>query len=232
MLLMLANVLDVPLRERNALLLAAGFAPICGETGLDDRRMSNVRSAVEIVLKTTSRSAYAHDRHWNIVMANSAFIKFLTIILGHAPHGLEPLKVARAPRLNVFRLVFDPGSVRKVIVNWETPAKSMLNEAWRRLAWARDEALKNLINEILNYPGVPSALARTRPRARARFDSGDGIESGGHQLPDVQHRHHPRHIQRCNSASPSYRGVLSGRPPNRGAPVIPIVGSESRIDQP
>jgi hypothetical protein len=157
MLLMLANVLDVPLRERNALLLAAGFAPIYGETGLDDQRMSNVRTAVEIILKNNEpRSAYAHDRHWNIVMANKAFIKFLTIILGYTPNGLEPLQIARAPRLNVLRLVFDPCSVRKAIVNWETVAKSLLNEAWRRLAWARDEALKNLIDEILNYPGVPA----------------------------------------------------------------------------
>jgi transcriptional regulator with XRE-family HTH domain len=157
MLMTLANVLDVPLRERNFLLLAAGFAPIYGETGLDDPRMARVRTAIEIILKNNEpRSAYAHDRHWNIVMANQAFIKFLTIILGRPPAGLEPLRVASAPRLNVLRLVFDPGSVRKVIVNWETVAKSLLNEAYRRLAWARDDTLKNLIDEMLSYPGVPA----------------------------------------------------------------------------
>jgi transcriptional regulator with XRE-family HTH domain len=157
MLMTLANVLDVPLRERNFLLLAAGFAPIYGETGLDDPRMARVRTAIEIILKNNEpRSAYAHDRHWNIVMANQAFIKFLTIILGRPPAGLEPLRVASAPRLNVLRLVFDPGSVRKVIVNWEMVAKSLLNEANRRLAWARDEMLKNLIDEMLSYPGVPA----------------------------------------------------------------------------
>jgi transcriptional regulator with XRE-family HTH domain len=157
MLMTLANVLDVPLRERNFLLLAAGFAPIYGETGLDDPRMARVRTAIEIILKNNEpRSAYAHDRHWNIVMANQAFIKFLTIILGRPPAGLEPLRVASAPRLNVLRLVFDPGSMRKVIVNWETVAKSLLNEAYRRLAWARDDTLKNLIDEMLSYPGVPA----------------------------------------------------------------------------
>jgi transcriptional regulator with XRE-family HTH domain len=156
MLLTLANVLDVPLRERNLLLLAAGLAPIYSETGLDDPRMGPVRTAVEIILKNNEpRSAYAHDRHWNIVMANQAFIRFLTIVLGAPPPGLEALQVAPAPRLNVLRLVFDPGSVRKVIVNWETIAKSLLNEAYRRLAWACDDALKNLIAEILSYPGVP-----------------------------------------------------------------------------
>jgi transcriptional regulator with XRE-family HTH domain len=157
MLLTLANVLDVPLRERNFLLLAAGFAPIYSETGLDDPRMLRVRTAIEIILKNNEpRSAYAHDRHWNIVMANQAFIKFVTIILGRAPAGLEPLRVACEPRLNVLRLVFDPESVRKVIVNGEMVAKSLLNEAGRRLTWARDDALKNLIDEMLGYPGVPA----------------------------------------------------------------------------
>lgn len=156
MLLTLANVLDVPLRERNFLLLAAGFAPIYGETGLEDPRMARVRAAVEIILRNNEPcSAYAYDRHWNIVMANHAFIKFLTLVLGEPPAGLEPLRVSTAPRVNVLRLVFDPDSVRKVIVNWETIAKSLLNEAYRRLAWARDDTLQNLISEILGYPGVP-----------------------------------------------------------------------------
>jgi transcriptional regulator with XRE-family HTH domain len=156
MLLTLANVLDVPLRERNFLLLAAGFAPIYGETGLEDPRMAPVRAAVEIILRNNEPcSAYAHDRHWNIVMANHAFIKFLTLVLGEPPAGLEPLCVSTAPRMNVLRLVFDPDSVRKVIVNWETIAKSLLNEAYRRLAWARDATLQNLISEILGYPSVP-----------------------------------------------------------------------------
>jgi transcriptional regulator with XRE-family HTH domain len=156
MLLTLANVLEVPLRERNFLLLAAGFAPIYSETGLDDPQMAPIRTAVEMILKNNEpRSAYAHDRHWDIVMTNHAFIKFLTIVLGQPPKGLERLRVSAAPRLNVLRLVFDPGAVRKVIVNWETIAKSLLNEAYRRLAWARDDTLKDLITEILSYPGVP-----------------------------------------------------------------------------
>lgn len=156
MLLTLANVLDVPLREQNYLLLAAGFAPVYGETGLDDPRMASVRAAVEIILKNNEpRSAYAHDRHWNIVMANQAFVKFLTILLGQPPAGLQPLQIAAAPHFNVLRLVFDPASIRKVIINWQTIAKSLLNEAYRRLAWARDDALQALITEMLSYPDVP-----------------------------------------------------------------------------
>jgi transcriptional regulator with XRE-family HTH domain len=157
MLLTLSNVLDVPFRERNFLLLAAGYAPIYGETSLDDPRMTQVRTAVEVILKSNEpRSAIAHDRHWNVVMANGAFVRFLTLTLGKEPAGLLPLRVSTHPRLNVLRLLFDPEGVRKIIVNWEAIAKSLLNEAYRRLAWARDEELKDLITEVLRYPGVPS----------------------------------------------------------------------------
>jgi transcriptional regulator with XRE-family HTH domain len=156
-LLTLSNVLDVPLRERNFLLLAAGYAPVYGETSLDDPRMLQVRAAVEVILKSNEpRSAIAHDRHWNVVMANGAFVRFLTATLGKEPAGLLPLSVSTPPRLNVLRLVFDPNGVRKIIVNWEAIARSLLNEAYRRLAWARDDTLKELIAEILSYPGVPA----------------------------------------------------------------------------
>jgi transcriptional regulator with XRE-family HTH domain len=156
MLMTLSNVLDIPLRERNLLLLAAGYAPIYGETSLDDLRMTQLRAAVEIILKSNEpRSAIAHDRHWNIVMCNDAFVRFLTVTLGGKPDGLQPLRVCPAPRLNVLHLLFDPNGIRRVIVNWEAIAKSLLNEAYRRLAWARDETLKKLIADILSYPGVP-----------------------------------------------------------------------------
>lgn len=156
MLLTLSNVLDVPFRERNFLLLAAGYAPVYGETSLDDPRMTQVRAAVEVILKSNEpRSAIAHDRHWNVVMANGAFVRFLTATLGKAPAGLLPLRVSEPPRLNVLRLLFDPNGVRRIIVNWESIARSLLNEAYRRLAWARDDALRALIAEILSYPGVP-----------------------------------------------------------------------------
>jgi len=155
MLLTLSNVLDVPLRERNLLLLAAGYAPIYGETSLDDPRMKQVRAVVEIILKSNEpRSALAHDRHWNIVMANAAFIRFLTRLSDKAP-ALTPLNLCPLSGLNLLRLVFDPEGFRKVILNWEAIAKSLLNEGYRRLAWARDDTLKKLIAEILSYPGVP-----------------------------------------------------------------------------
>src|SRR5882672_10613784 len=117
MLLTLSNVLDIPLRERNFLLLAAGYAPIYRETSLDDPRMSQVRSAMELILKQQEpRSAFAFDRYWNIVMSNAAYVKFLTYVLGKEPAGLVPFEIAQPPRLNLLRLIFDPSGVRNMIV--------------------------------------------------------------------------------------------------------------------
>jgi transcriptional regulator with XRE-family HTH domain len=98
MLLTLANVLDVPLRERNVLLLAAGYAPIYAETSLNDPRMSQVRAVIEIILNSNEpRGAIAHDRYWNVVMANAAFVRFLTLVLGSAPANLFPCSWQRHP---------------------------------------------------------------------------------------------------------------------------------------
>src|SRR5262249_8772517 len=157
MILTLSNALNIPLRERNLLLMAGGYAPIYGETSLDDPRMAQVRAVVEIILKSNEpRSALAYDRHWNVVMANAAFIRFLAISLGKEPRGLMPFQVATPPYVNVLRLLFDPNAMRKVIVNWEEGAKSLLNEAYRRLAWARDDTLRELLAELLSYPGIPA----------------------------------------------------------------------------
>ena len=157
MLLTLAGVLDVPLRERNILLLAAGYAPVYRETSLDDPRMSHVRAALEMILRQQEpRSAFAFDRHWNLVMGNAAFVRFLTAVMGAAPPGMLPLEVATEPRLNLLHLMFDPNAIRKLIVNWEPIAKSLLNQAHRAAAWARDNSMRELIAAILSYPGVPA----------------------------------------------------------------------------
>ena len=157
MLLTLSNVLDVPLRERNILLLAAGYAPIYRETSLDDPRMTQVRAALELILSSHEpRSALAFDRYWNIVMANAAYIQFVTTILGKAPAGLLPLKVSTQPRLNLLHLVFDPEGIRKLMVNWEPVAKSLLDQAYRVAAWSRDDKMRELIDALLAYPGVPA----------------------------------------------------------------------------
>jgi transcriptional regulator with XRE-family HTH domain len=157
MLLKLAGVLDVPLRERNLLLLAAGYAPLYRETPLDDPRMAQVRSALELILRQNEpRSALAFDRHWNVVMANAAYVRFLTFVLGKQPAGLTPLELSIPSRWNLLHLIFDPNGIRRVIVNWEPIAKSLLDQAHRMIAWSRDEEMQKLVAAVLGYPGVPT----------------------------------------------------------------------------
>ena len=66
------------------------------------------------------------------------------------------MQVATPPRVNLLHLLLDPNGLRRVVVNWQAIAKALLNQAHRRLAWARDEMLKALIDEVLKYPGVPA----------------------------------------------------------------------------
>ena len=156
MLLTLANVLDVPLRERNVLFLAAGHAPPYRETSLDDDRMRQVRGALELILRQHEPySAFACDRYWNLVMANEAYVQFLSYALGRRPPGLAALEVLAPPRINVLHLVFDPAALRKVIVNWEPVAKALLDQLHRAAMWSRDNAMHELISALLSYPGVP-----------------------------------------------------------------------------
>jgi transcriptional regulator with XRE-family HTH domain len=157
MIVTLATVLDVPLRERNVLLLAAGYAPVYGETSLNDSRMSQVRAVIEIMLRSNEpRAAVAHDRYWNVLMANAAFVRLLAMVLDKAPAGLSAMQLTTPPRVNLLQLLLDPDGLRRVVVNWEASAKALLSQAYRRLAWARDERLKALIEDVLKYPGVPS----------------------------------------------------------------------------
>jgi hypothetical protein len=118
--------------------------------------------------------------------------------------------VAGVPRLNVPRFVFDPVSVRKVIENWETIAQSMLHEANRRLARARDEVLNSPIDEILCYPGVPFRWREPDLEGPHDLIFAGGTECGRYKLLDVQHRNDARDPQRRDSAGPRYRGFLSG----------------------
>jgi len=157
MILMLSSVLEVPLRERNVLLQAAGYAPIYRETSLDDPQMARARQALELILKEHEpRSAFVTDSYWNILMANRAFIQFPSVTLGKETVPLPPFVVLRPPRLNVLHLIFDPDGLRKLIVNWEQIAKSLLNQAHRSAARTRDETMQKLLAAILAYPGVPA----------------------------------------------------------------------------
>lgn len=170
MLATLAQALDIPLRERNLLYLAAGYAPLYEETPLTDQRMAEARAALQLILKQHEPySAFACDRYWNLVMANSAYVEFLRYTLGTRAAALTPYVVLPGPRLNVLHLIFEDGPLRQVIVNWEEVAKALLEQLQRAAAWTHDPHMHELIATLLSYAGVPEAWRVPRLDAPRRL---------------------------------------------------------------
>ena len=155
MLLALAGVLDVPLRERNALLQVAGFAPAYRETALDDPGMADIRQALTLILAQHDPfPAAAMDGGWDIVMANRAYVHFLTALRPGRP-APAPLGFTAAPRLNALRLLFEVGGVRDHVLNWPRVARELLARLDREAAGNSPRAAA-LLAELSAQPGVPA----------------------------------------------------------------------------
>lgn len=153
MVLLLASVLDVPLRERNALLLAAGFAPMYKETHLDAPELASVRTALEAILRQQRPyPAVVMNRCWDLLATNDSADRFFGLLLGGAsPPGAG----------NVLRLMFHPGGLRPHVANWEAAAEALVQRAHREaVGGVPDPALAALLEEILGYPGVPRRWRR------------------------------------------------------------------------
>ena len=156
MVIILATVLDVPLRERNLLLHAAGYAPLYSETSLDDPQMAQVRRALELILENQEPfGAVVFDRHWDVVMVNAAYVRFTSILLGSSHNAAAPLRVISPPRPNLLHMLFDPAGWRPFITNWDVVARSLISRVHREIVLERDPATHELLSAILAYPGVP-----------------------------------------------------------------------------
>jgi transcriptional regulator with XRE-family HTH domain len=145
MVIQLAEALDVPLRDRNALLQAAGFAPVYRETALDAPEMAHMKSVLQFILERHEPyGAVVLDRHWNILMSNQAMGRFAPFIEDPSVGGN-----------NVMRLTFHPKGFRPFIVNWPDVAAPLLQRLQREAAasWA-DTGSSDLLREMLSYPGV------------------------------------------------------------------------------
>src|SRR6201989_200011 len=129
MVLRLAERLEVPLRERNVLLIAAGFAPAFPQRALDDPALNSARRAIDLVLKAHEPNpALAYDRHWNLVSAN----RMVAPLLEGIPHGLlgQPL--------NILRLAFHPEALAPRTVNLAEWCGHLLERPHRQLAATGD----------------------------------------------------------------------------------------------
>lgn len=150
MLLKLAELLDVPLRERNRLLVAVGFAPMFSERSLDDPALQAARAAVDLVLKGHEPyPALAVDRHWTLIAANRAVPMFLSGL----PESL--LK----PPVNVLRLSLHPDGLAPRIVNLPQWRAHLLARLRRQIDVSADTTLAALYEELVQYP-APAANAR------------------------------------------------------------------------
>jgi transcriptional regulator with XRE-family HTH domain len=144
MVLHLAEELDVPLRDRNQLLLAAGYAPVYGQRGLDEPEMGPVREALDAVLRGHEPyPAVVVDRHWGMVAGNSA-VALLTE--GVAPELLEP-------PVNVLRVSLHPDGVASRIVNLAEWRAHLLDRLGRQAVSTGDPALAALFEELSELPG-------------------------------------------------------------------------------
>ncbi|WPH21929.1 helix-turn-helix domain-containing protein [Variovorax paradoxus] len=143
MVLRLAERLDVPLRERNALLVAAGFAPMYRQRSLDDPAMASARRAVDLVLKGHEPfPALAVDRHWNLV-AHNALVPML--MAGAAP------ELVKAP-INVLRLSLHPDGLASRIANLAQWRAHLLERLQQQIAATGDTVLQALHDELEAYP--------------------------------------------------------------------------------
>jgi transcriptional regulator with XRE-family HTH domain len=164
MVLRLAEQLDVPLRERNALLLAAGYAPAFSERPLEDPAMASARQAVELILAAHGpHPALAVDRHWTLLAANAAVAPLL---------GLVQDRALLAPPVNVLRLALLPGGLAARIANCAEWHAHLLERLRRQVSASGDATLAALLVEFAALP-LPEGAAPSHP----------GLAPGGVAVP-------------------------------------------------
>lgn len=172
MVLLLASVLDVPLRERNALLLAAGFAPLYAETHLDAPQLAAVRGALDAILRQQEPfPAVVMNPAWDLVTTNRAAARFFGFLLGEGAGANDrpadrPAEARVAQPPNVLRMMLAPGGVRDLVTNWPAVADSLVRRVHREtVGGVVDPRTRALLDEILAYPGVAEAWRRASREA-------------------------------------------------------------------
>jgi transcriptional regulator with XRE-family HTH domain len=148
----LAAALEMPLRDRNNLLMAAGYAPAYRESGMEAPEMEQVKRAIDCLLaQQEPYPAFVMNRHWNILRANAAAVRISADVMGGRP-----------PRhANMLRQFFDPDDLRSKVENWHEIALALLRHLQDLVAThPGDVAAKQLLEDVLRYPGVPLAWRR------------------------------------------------------------------------
>ena len=159
MVVQLTSALDVPLRQRNAMLLAAGFAPVYRESNLAAPELAPVRQAIERMLKQQEPyPAVVIDRLWNLLQANDAANAFTMFLFEGPPPPTPP---GKAP--NLLRWLLDPKALRSKISNWEEVSRYLISTTYAEiLADGGEPKALAFIEEIMAFPEVPASFRRVR----------------------------------------------------------------------
>src|ERR1044072_3557593 len=153
MVLRLCAVLNLPLRQQNALLLAAGFAPVWREGDLTDPELAQINGALDFMLaQQEPYPAFVVDRRWNLLRANDGAGRMVAFLLGAAPEG--PVNLADA--------LVSPGVLRPFIANWEDVAVHFLRSVQADAVADGTAETAELLRRLGSYPGVPP-LSRVAP---------------------------------------------------------------------
>jgi transcriptional regulator with XRE-family HTH domain len=143
----IAEALDVPLRERNVLLLAAGYAPLYSDAAWNSNEMKSVGKALERMLaQHEPYPAIVMDRYWNVLLTNEAAPRLFNCFID--------MSTRPTPR-NMLHLMFDPSGMRPHIANWQTLAKTLIQRVYREAAGhIPDSKTHELVKDLLAYPEV------------------------------------------------------------------------------
>ncbi|WP_339383224.1 helix-turn-helix domain-containing protein [Oculatella sp. LEGE 06141] len=153
MVLQLAEVLEIPLRQQNLMLTAAGFAPIHAETDLSAPEMASIRKALDFMLRQQEPyPAIVVDRYWNLLLTNPAANRLLNAFI--APEELQA-HFYRDGKVNLMRAMFHPQGFRPFVVNWNDFSVHLLQRLHREaIAEGESEQSKALLDELMSYPGI------------------------------------------------------------------------------
>jgi len=154
MILHLAERLDVPLRERNRLLIAAGYAPVFSEKPLQDPALAAARKVIDIVLiGYEPYPALAIDRHWTVIAANKALAPLLD--------GADPSLLCSP--VNALRIGLHPAGLASRIANYHEWRAHLLSRLQRQVDLTADPVLVELLREIADYPAPVNAQSNKAP---------------------------------------------------------------------
>lgn len=156
MVLQLAEVLDMPLRERNALMQSAGFAPAFEHRALDETEMWAVRDALGLMLRHHEPyPAIVVNRQWDMLMANAPADRFVALL---GPPDEVWQRVDPSGRRNIMRMTFHPEGLQSRLTNWPQVAGLLWARLQRELAAdPTHQALSQLLADIGQWPGLPHA---------------------------------------------------------------------------